>query len=222
MKKTISNKLSLLLGILVLFSANILNAQPSAVLLEKEKSWGDVHYQVALTTDIHLYNAGKDTLKILDVRPGCGCTTVPGYPENIAPGDTATIAVDLNIKTFSGQITKSVTITTNDPQNYRLVYLLKCNVIRPFVIVPRYISFDKLYINELATTKTQIKNTSRTYDSSINSKLIELTNKRLKIFDEMQKKNEMEAKKMIEAIKKKKGNYSLSQLKLENGNYFDN
>ncbi len=36
------------------------------------------------------------------------------------------------------------------------------------------------------------------------------------------KKNEMEAKKMIEAIKKKKGNYSLSQLKLENGNYFDN
>ncbi|MBQ6269772.1 MAG: DUF1573 domain-containing protein [Bacteroidetes bacterium] len=161
MKKTISNKLSLLLGILVLFSANILNAQPSAVLLEKEKSWGDVHYQVALTTDIHLYNAGKDTLKILDVRPGCGCTTVPGYPENIAPGDTATIAVDLNIKTFSGQITKSVTITTNDPQNYRLVYLLKCNVIRPFVIVPRYISFDKLYINELATTKTQIKNTSK-------------------------------------------------------------
>ena len=37
----------------------------------------------------------------------------------------------------------------------------------------------------------------------------------------MQKKKEIEARRMIEAVKNKKGNYSLSQLKLENSNYFD-
>ena len=81
---------------------------------------------------------------------------------------------------------------------------------------------QKKPLSPLEYKPPQTKSSSRTYDSSINSKLIEITNKRLKIFDEMQKRNEMEAKKMIEAIKKKKGNYSLSQLKLENGNYFDN
>ena len=96
------------------------------------------------------------------------------------------------------------------------------NVGRKIISDFNYSIKHKKPLSPLEYKPPQIKNTSRTYDSSINSKLIELTNKRLKIFDEMQKKNEMEAKKMIEAIKKKKGNYSLSQLKLENGNYFDN
>ena len=80
---------------------------------------------------------------------------------------------------------------------------------------------QKKPLSPLEYKPPQTKSSSRTYDSSINSKLIEITNKRLKIFDEMQKKNEIEARRMIEAVKNKKGNYSLSQLKLENSNYFD-
>ena len=85
----------------------------------------------------------------------------------------------------------------------------------------KYSIKQKKPLSPLEYKPTTTKNSSRTYEPSINSKLIEITNKRLKIFDEMQKKNEIEARRMIEAVKNKKGNYSLSQLKLENSNYFD-
>lgn len=162
------NKLFIIIITLLVIICYKSSAQPKALLINKEKNWGDVHYQVDLTTTIFIKNIGTDTLKILDIKPGCGCTTIPGYSNNIKPGDTAKITVDLNIKTFNGEITKSVSILTNDTENQKLVYLLKCNVIRPFVIIPRYISFDKLYVGELGHTTTIIKNTSKV-DAKIKS-----------------------------------------------------
>jgi len=135
-------------------------AQPKIKMLKTEKNWGDVNYQHTLSEEIKFINIGDDTLKIIDIRPGCGCTVVPSYSSQVAPGDTGSISIKLNVKTYTGQITKSVNIFTTDPSSAHVTYLLKCNVIRPFVIIPRYISFDKLYVGQEGTANTIIKNTS--------------------------------------------------------------
>lgn len=152
--------------------------QAKIELKNMEIDWGDVNYQVLLSEKIVFTNTGKDTLKISNVRAGCGCTTVPGYSENIAPGDTGYIGFDLNIKTYNGKVSKSISFTTNDPETPRVTYLLKCNVIRPFIITPRYISFDKLYVGEEGQSTTIIKNTSK-FDAQIDS--IEISLPLLKI-----------------------------------------
>ena len=58
-------------------------------------------------------NTGNAVLKLINVRPGCGCTVVK-YDTLIQPGKTAKIESQVNIKGYhSGQISKSITVTSN-------------------------------------------------------------------------------------------------------------
>ena len=63
----------------------------------------------------------------------------------------------------------------------------------------------------------QSKVSSRTNDT--NSKLIEMTNKRLKILDDLQKKNRLDAQKMINEVR---GKRALNKMKLVKDFYFEN
>ena len=63
----------------------------------------------------------------------------------------------------------------------------------------------------------QSKVSSRTNDT--NSKLIEMTNKRLKILDDLQKKNRLDSQKMINEVR---GKRPLNKMKLVKDFYFDN
>jgi hypothetical protein len=58
-------------------------------------------------------NPGDSTLSILNVRPGCGCTTA-GFDSVIPPGKTGRINVEVNIEHFpDGEFQKRISITSN-------------------------------------------------------------------------------------------------------------
>jgi hypothetical protein len=58
-------------------------------------------------------NTGDSLLRIANVRPGCGCT-VARWDSLIEPGKSALISAEVNVKTYhSGQINKSMTVTSN-------------------------------------------------------------------------------------------------------------
>jgi len=66
-----------------------------------------------LNAVFNVKNTGDSLLKLESVRPGCGCTVVK-YDSLIAPGKTAKIEAQVNIKGYrSGSITKSITVTSN-------------------------------------------------------------------------------------------------------------
>lgn len=62
-----------------------------------------------------LHSRGEDSLKILRVKPACGCTKAPLTKEVIAPGDSG--EVELVFRANPGQrgnVTKTATVTCND------------------------------------------------------------------------------------------------------------
>lgn len=60
-------------------------------------------------------NKGNDTLQIISVKPGCGCTTAPLSKDHIAPDDSALLRVTFDSKNMVGSTVKMVDIFSNDP-----------------------------------------------------------------------------------------------------------
>lgn len=121
--------------------------------------WGKVKpADSPLKAKVKFMNRGTDTLKITEVKPGCGCTTAPLDKNNIEPGGFATLDVTLNVGSNTGDVTKSITIKTNDPEKSMTSLMLKANVFVPITIFPRYLSFNKLYTNEETIAKVVITN----------------------------------------------------------------
>ncbi len=60
-------------------------------------------------------NTGDEPLQIKDSQSSCGCTTVLVSKDVINPGETGEIKTSLNPVGKRGKITKTITVTTNDP-----------------------------------------------------------------------------------------------------------
>lgn len=60
-------------------------------------------------------NVGTDTLEIVKVKPGCGCTTVPLKQDKVAPGDSVGLTMSFDTELMSGKVVKGIDIFTNDP-----------------------------------------------------------------------------------------------------------
>ena len=90
------------------------------ILKETEFNFGKIPQGKPVTHVFEITNAGKDSLKIINVQASCGCTT-PEWEKDkaIAPGATAKITVGYNAAA-EGPFTKPVTITYNGTENKQL------------------------------------------------------------------------------------------------------
>jgi len=75
-------------------------------------------------------NTGNQALVIVNVRPSCGCTTPSWSKEPVAPGATGYIEAAYNSNSGHGTFTKSITVTTNIPDQSKVLYI-KGEVITP-------------------------------------------------------------------------------------------
>jgi len=118
----------------------------------KSHDWGDIDIQggiVSKTFDIK--NDGDDPLKLYDIKTSCTCTTAQvivgdkkskkfGMHEKtsvvveVPPHQTAQLRVEFDPAFHGpdavGQITRAVTLKTNDPINPDLVFQLAGNVVK--------------------------------------------------------------------------------------------
>jgi hypothetical protein len=73
----------------------------------------------------YLHSRGTDSLKILKVQPGCGCTKAPLKKEVVAVGDSSGVElVFTSSKGVKGNVSKSATVTCNDNDrgSFQLVF----------------------------------------------------------------------------------------------------
>jgi len=122
--------------------------------------WGTTYPKDSpLKVKIKIKNSGNDILKIYEVKPGCGCTTAPLDKNELKPGEEATLDISLNISSYTGSITKSIRITSNDPTNKDSYIYLKTNVFRPIIVQPNQnITNSDMLLNKEATYTFQLKN----------------------------------------------------------------
>jgi len=88
---------------------------PAIRMSEPAKDFGQVWATGTLTHDYIVRNEGDQVLKLLSVKPSCGCTVAQGYDTEIAPGGQGKIPVSMDSKKLHGKFSKSITVNSNDP-----------------------------------------------------------------------------------------------------------
>ena len=89
--------------------------------LSKENK-GKVSHKFSFT------NNGKESIKILTVKPSCGCTTPNWSKDEIKPGKKGFIIAEYNPKGRPGVFRKSLSVITNN--NRRSLIFIKGKVVR--------------------------------------------------------------------------------------------
>ena len=119
-------------------------AAPQIQVDEATYNFGDVHVTAATEKIEHVYkiqNSGDTDLVIEKVKTSCGCTTASLSTKLLAPGDSVDLSAKLSLKGRNGNMTKSITIESNDPQSPKLRLELKVNALREVTLQPRFVTF---------------------------------------------------------------------------------
>lgn len=126
--------------------------QPKAVPVEPEKDFSTVPKGDTIVHQFLIRNEGDVPLEITDVHPACGCT-VAEYDQQVAPGKAGKINVKLDTSSFTGPISKSVAVFTNDPDNPKIQLVMKAEV-QPFItLLPGYARFSYVQGEAVGTIK---------------------------------------------------------------------
>lgn len=124
--------------------------------------WGTVSIKkTPLKAEIVLKNVGTETLKLNDPKPSCGCTTAPLERKELQPGESTTMHITLNVG-HNGPVTKSVTISSNDPATPTVAVNLKADVFSALQVAPSYLAFTNAEVGKKASSKVVVKNASDT------------------------------------------------------------
>ena len=143
------SRLAIVSFILVALTSTILgqgtaDAQPKLVIENATHNLGDIK---SGATASHVYivkNIGKANLEIKNIVPSCGCETIAFDPV-IAPGKEGKITLQVNTTGYNGPISKSATVTTNDPTQPSFDLVIQFNAmdgapkgqtVGPFLVSP--------------------------------------------------------------------------------------
>ena len=111
-------------------------AAPKIEVTPETKDAGTVAKGQVIETIFVVKNNGGSDLVISDARPGCGCT-VASFDKVIKPGAEGKVITSVDTKSFSGPISKSVLLVSNDPERGQINLFVKATV-KPYVdILPQ-------------------------------------------------------------------------------------
>jgi hypothetical protein len=108
-------------------------AAPKIQISPETKDAGTVAKGQLVEATFVVKNGGGSDLIISDARPSCGCT-VASFDKIIKPGQEGKIQSSVDTKSFSGPISKSVLVVSNDPDRPQMNLFIKA-MVKPFVDV---------------------------------------------------------------------------------------
>lgn len=114
----------------ILFSFFNSSSQKSEIAFETpEYNFGDIQENKGkVSHKFSFTNNGKESIRILTVKPSCGCTTPNWSKDEIKPGKKGFIIAEYNPKGRPGVFRKSLSVITND--NRRSLIFIKGKVVR--------------------------------------------------------------------------------------------
>ena len=118
--------------------------RPKAEVLTSLIDIGEMKVSEVKEVSFQLKNIGNKPLQILNINSSCNCTfgqiiykdlttkqygmhKQSGYVTDVAPGDSATVKVIYNpsIMPVYGPVSRDVYVSTNDPENPKLIFTIK-------------------------------------------------------------------------------------------------
>ena len=129
---------------------------PRLVLPEKEFDFGGVKEGSKITHDFVVLNKGEAVLEIREVSVSCGCSAA-SFDRTIPPGGEGKITLRVDTKGYEGNIHKTATVYTNDPETARFTLGVRALVRVPISVKPAYV---RLYAKEGATITNSVEITA--------------------------------------------------------------
>lgn len=125
-------------------------------------NFGTIHKGQKIEHVFTFENRGNDTLEIKKVKTSCGCTAAILTNNTISPGKTGEIKATFSSGSFSGNIRKSITVSSNDPNTPDCLLTISGEIIEDVSIKPEAINFGSLYADEKEEKTVTISITSQT------------------------------------------------------------
>lgn len=140
----------LLILLLLAMGSTKLSAAPRMSIAEKSFDFGFSPQNAKLSHIFWLKAEGTDSLKILKVIPGCGCTKAPLESNHLAGGDSTRLEIIFSTGKRSGQVSKSPSIQTSAAGPDQRVRIVTNIITRPDSTYPVIIKPYKLTIGQFA------------------------------------------------------------------------
>ncbi len=148
-------------------------AGPKIEVIPETRDAGTVAKGQMIEATFVVKNNGASDLVISDARPGCGCT-VASFDKVVKPGAEGKVISSVDTKNFSGPISKSILLVSNDPDRPQLNLFIKATV-KPYVdVMPTgYLRFsvvkgdaasqDVVLVSEEKSFKPSVAETAQPY-----------------------------------------------------------
>lgn len=169
MKRLVANiflglSIFLLLHYVLVFAQNEKLSKARLFLPSTRWDFGYVPEGSSVSHIFKVKNIGEDTLIIVKIRPGCGCTTAPLSKERLAPDETADLEVIFDSeKIRPGGTSKSIQIISNDPTKpfQDLNFTAKVGETNSLVkLTPEEVFFDTVHPERQTEQRLTVKNIS--------------------------------------------------------------
>ena len=136
---------------LITISAASICAAPKMKVTDDTFVFGKTTQGAVVTHSFWIKSIGTDTLRIVEVEPGCGCTQAPLLDSTLAPGDSTRLEITLNTRNFRGFVDKRPSFVTNagPDRNFLKLYAemitdsTPVGPIRPTPLIVDVSQFDK-------------------------------------------------------------------------------
>ena len=106
------------------------NSSPTIYFTETQHDFGKVNEGDKVNYTFNFANKGSSVLTIKDIRTSCGCTAVLLSQDNISPGQEGTLKVELDTKNRSGKMSRTITISSNDPKDPTKVLTIYADIVK--------------------------------------------------------------------------------------------
>ena len=87
----------------------------------------------------HFVNAGPSSIKIVNVRTSCGCTTAALAKDQFAPGEAGDIQARFAFGSHTGHQEKTIAVTTSDSPNQPTFLRLIVDIPQAVVLQPEFV-----------------------------------------------------------------------------------
>lgn len=127
-------------------SVNISEQHPVIFFENADFNFGKIFKGQKVEYVYKFENRGKGILEISKVKTSCGCTAAMLTNKIISPGKTGEIKATFNSGSYKGNVTKSITVLSNDPNSPKYKLTLSGEIIEEIIVKPRNINFGSIYL----------------------------------------------------------------------------
>ncbi len=101
---------------------------PKIYFPENEHDFGKVKEGKSVDFTFKFMNKGNSLLEIKSVNTSCGCTAAVLSDKKINPGKEGSIRVEFDSTHKSGEVTRTIAVTSNDPEEPNKILIIKADV----------------------------------------------------------------------------------------------